>query len=231
MGRHSAPRRRKPKWWRRHKTTLLLSGILLIAAVAAALLIFTHDPYGELLREAGIPFVKCETDGTTLRITLEGDSHGILACRKVLNTLRAAGNPPETLEWTLTLGSAPLLTGRTERLSFVPPPTSPRVETLEEDMTVLKLKYELEQSGLNIAISPQATLGINGKTISITVECPKDSAKPALQTVAAAIAAVNEEGGGVVRYNLHFTDYGELFAAASYDLYYGDTLFSSFFTQ
>ena len=231
MGKHSAPRRRKPKWWRRHKTTILLFALLLIAGTILTVLVLDHNPYRDFLQEAKVPFLDCDTKGDTLSVTLSGDEEGVLICRRTLNLLRASENPPENLHWIFTENDTVLSEGTVEHLTYLPTPTSPRVETLEEDLTVLKLKYELEQSGLSAAVAADSDEGLDGKAISVTVETSQDKVKNVLVTLSAAVNAVNEEGGGIGRYNVLFTQDGALFAAASLDLTYGDTLYSSFFNQ
>ena len=118
-----------------------------------------------------------------------------------------------------------------EQANYIPTPTSPRVETLGIDITLLKLKYELERNGLSVNLKTEESLGVTGKTVTVTVQTTPDDLIKAESPIRAALEAVNEEGGGIARCNVLFTQNEALFAAASYDLVYGDALYSSLFSK
>ncbi|MBP3300929.1 MAG: hypothetical protein J6M34_05435 [Clostridia bacterium] len=226
MGKHSAPTRSKKKRFPAFLPALL-AVVAGIAVLVSAIVFFFQNPYESLLEDAGVAFAECEGDEEVLKISFNGDAEGILQCRKALNALREGENPPETVEWTLLQGEEILTQGTVEHVGFLPAPESPRVETMEEDLTVLKLKYELEQSGLSVKIQGARTQNPDGKALTVTVNGKEEDAKNALSILPAALRAMNGEGGGIVRVTVLFYDYGTLFAAADYDLAYGDVLLSS----
>lgn len=226
MGKHSAPTRSKKKRFPAFLPAIL-AVVAGIAVLVAAIVFFFQNPYASLLEEADVSFTECEGDEELLKISFEGDAEGILECRKALNALRKGENPPKTVEWTLLQGETVLTQGRVEHLGFLPAPETPRVETMEEDLTLLKLKYELEQSGLSVSLRGARSENPSGKVLAVTVSGKEEDAKNALSILPAALQAMNEEGGGIVRVSVLFYDYGTLFAAADYDLAYGDVLLSS----
>ena len=143
MGKHSAPTRSKKKRFPAFLPAML-AVVAGIAVLVAAIVFFFQNPYASLLEEADVSFAECEGDEELLKISFEGDAEGILECRKALNALREGENPPKTVEWTLLQGETVLTQGRVEHLGFLPAPETPRVETMEEDLTLLKLQYELK---------------------------------------------------------------------------------------
>ena len=162
--------------------------------------------------------------------TFEGDSVGILSCRSALNALRAK-NPPKTVNYRLVKDGEPILSGTVSHVGAKQPNTSPRVETLDREMTLLKLKYELAQSGISAETEAYQTVGISGKTIRVTVKTSPEALQSVVTSLPAALESVNEQGGGIVRCDVLFTEAEGVFAAVSYDLVYGDTLYSSAFSQ
>lgn len=231
MGKHSIGHRHKKSFWRKHGLAIALgaTAILLTAGItltAAAL----FNPYKKILNRASVETAECRLRKNTLSLTFEGDAEGILSCRKALNALRAE-KAPHTVEWRLMQNGEEILSGKIEDVAYIPPASSPRVETLGEDITVLKLKYELEQSGLSVEISADPSSARNGKALTVVVHASKDSLERSAAPVPAAIEAVNLEGGGITRCDVLFRDNGTLFAAASYDLLYRDTLFSAQFHE
>ena len=121
--------------------------------------------------------------------------------------------------------------GTVENLDFRPEPQSPRVETLGEAITKVKLVGALTESNVSAEIEFLPTLGADGKTVSIRVESMEEDVKADLAPVLTAIRAVNEEGGGIVRYNVEFYQKESFIACASYDLLYGDEIISSLLSQ
>lgn len=230
MGKHSAPRRRKRSFWRKNRLAILgisMATVLVVAAVFTVIAL--SNPYRSVLNDAGVSVEKCKLKKDVLTLTFEGDALGILSCRDALNALRANEKTPDTVEWVLAKDEEEILTGRVESVGYLPLPSSPRVETLDEDLTLLKLKYELAQNGLTAEVKAEPTVGLTGKTVTVTVQTDRESLAKASTPVPAAVEAVNEEGGGIVRCDVLFTEEGGLFAAASYDFAYGDTLLSSAF--
>ncbi len=227
MGKHSAPRRRKRSFIKRYGGLLLIGGIaLILTAVLVTGIAFFLNPYQRTLTRANVEVESCKIKKDVLYLTFEGDAEGILSCRKALSALRAE-TPPEQVEWTLTEGDDRILSGTIKQVGYIPPSSSPRVETLSETLTLLKLKYELARSGISGTITAHPTVGAEGKTIRISIETPRDNLEKSAAPIPTVLATVNREGGGIVRCDVLFLENGNLFAAASYDLLYGDTLLSS----
>lgn len=231
MGKHSAPRRRKRSFFKRYGSTVLLSVAALVPIVALICLIVScSNPYRQALRREGVEVEVCKMKKDVLYLSFEGDVEGILSCRKALSALRA-NTPPETVAWTLTEEGEEILTGRVERAGYLPPREPPRVETLTQEMTILKLKYQLLQSGLPANVTVEPTVGESGKTVKITLNTTKEDLLKSESPIFAAVKSVNEEGGGIVCCNVIFREDETPIAAVSYDLRYGDTLYSSLFRQ
>lgn len=231
MGRQAARRRRKFAFLR--KNFLSVAGIVLILTVIAALLFALLpllNPYRSLLKDAGVDAEECHYKKGVLSLTLQGDSLGILSCRTALNALRAE-NPPDTVAWTLVKDGETILTGTVDHVASKKTTESPRVETLSEEMTLLKLTYELAQNGISAQGECSPTVGLSGKTVTLTVPTNLESLTKISTCVPAVLEAVNREGGGIVRCDVLFAEDNGIFAAASYDLVYGDTLYSSAFYQ
>ncbi len=207
------------------------AGVLaVLVALLITLTVTLSNPYRGVLTGAGVSVEKCKLKKGVLTLTFEGDALGILSCRDALNALRAKKSP-DTVEWILQKDGTELLTGRVEQVGYLPESNSPRVETLDNDLTLLKLKYELAQSGLTADVATEPTVGLSGKTVTVTVKTDRGSLAMASTPIPAAVEAVNAEGGGIVRCDVLFTEEGGVFAAASYDFAYGDTLLSSAFYQ
>lgn len=228
MGRRG---RRKASFWRKNCLSLIGAGI---AAVLVCALIFTvislANPYRGILKEAGVSVEQCKLKKGVLTLTFEGDSLGILSCRDALNALRAE-KTPETVEWRLVKEEEEILFGTVENVGVLSAPSSPRVETLNEELTVLKLKYELAQNGISTEIQTEPTFGLTGKTVTVTVKTSRELLAKVSTPIPAAVEAVNQEGGGIVRCDVLFAEDQGIFAAVSYDFAYGDTLFSSAFYE
>lgn len=204
--------------------------VLIIVAALAFAVIPLLNPYRSLLKDAGVDVEECKYKKGVLSLTLEGDSLGILSCRTALNALRAE-NPPERVAWTLVKDGTVLLRGTVDHVGSKRANESPRVETLSEEMTLLKLTFELAQNGISAQGECSPTLGLSGKTITLTVPSNPESLTKISTCVPAVLEAVNREGGGIVRCDVLFSETDGIFAAASYDLVYGDTLYSSAFYQ
>ena len=229
MGRRAI---RKKSFWKKHWFSMLLSLIVLGLIVGlTALILPLLNPCRTVLKEGGVPVEKVQKKGDLLTMTFEGDVEGILACRKALNLLRAEGKIPERVQWILTEEETELLRGTLEQADYIPAAESPRLETLSADLTLLKLKVELEENGLSVQVRAEETVGLSGKTVTVTAETTKDALSAAATAIPAVLQAINEEGGGIVRCDVIFQEYGQTFAAASYDLTYGDTLFSAAFSE
>lgn len=228
MGRRG---RRRVSFWKKNRIALIGGGILigLICALVLGILSFAN-PYRGILRRGGVPLEGCQWKKGVLTLTFEGDAIGILSCRDALNLLRAE-KTPEKVEWILIKNQEQILTGTVEQPGILPEPSSPRVETLSEDLTLVKLKYELTKNGISAEVEAESTVGLTGKTITVTVPADLDSFKQIAPFIPAAVDTVNAEGGGIVRCDVLFVQQGGVFAAASYDFAYGDTLLSSAFYQ
>lgn len=228
MGRRA---RRRRKFFRKYALTILTSVILtvLLAGIVAVIVSFSN-PYARTLRKAGVKTEDFQWKKGVLTLTFEGDSLGILSCRDALNALRAE-KCPETVEWILVKEDVEILSGTVQQAGIVTSPTSPRVETLSEDLTVLKLKYALAQNGISAEISAEPTVGLEGKTLTVTLPAEPEEIKELSAILPMAVESVNAEGGGIVRCDVLFTASGGAFAAASYDFVYGDTLFSTAFYE
>ena len=151
---------------------------------------------------------------------------GILSCRDALNALRAK-KAPQTVEWILVKNGETLLTGTVNQVDTRSGATTSRVETLNEDLTLLKLKYELAKNGCSADLRAQPTVGLTGKTVNVTVNVPREDLASVRMLIPAVVEEVNAQGGGIVRCDVLFSEPAGIFAAASYDFVYGDTLLSS----
>lgn len=223
-------RGRKKSFWKKNCLWFIGSGILLLLIAIIVFLISLTNPYRGILKRADIPMEECQWKKGVLTLTFQGDSLGILSCRDALNVLRAE-KAPETVHWILLQQEQEILTGTVENIGTMPEPSTPRVETLNEDLTLLKLKYELAKNGISAEIQTEPTVGLTGKTVTVTVTTTPEALLKTATPIPAAVKSVNEEGGGIVRCDVLFAQEGGIFAAASYDLAYGDTLFSSAFYQ
>ncbi len=223
-------RGRKVSFWKKNRLALIGSGILLLLIAIVISIVSLSNPYRNILNRAGISTEECKWKKGVLTLTFQGDSLGILSCRDALNTLRAE-KAPKTIHWVLLQQEQEILTGTLEDVGNLPEPSSPRLETLNEDLTLLKLKYELAKNGISAEIQAEPTVGLTGKTITITVTTTPEALTQTATPIPAAVKSVNEEGGGIVRCDVLFAQEGGIFAAASYDFAYGDTLFSSAFYQ
>ncbi len=224
-------RGRKASFWKKNCLTLIGGGILLLLITAAVVTIGSLiNPYRSILNQAGVPVEGCKRSKKELTLTFEGDALGILSCRDALNALRAE-KAPDTVHWILLQQEQEILTGTVEAVGDLQNSSSPRVETLNEDLTLLKLKYELAKNGITANVQAEPTVGLTGKTVTVTVTTAPEGLTQAATAIPAAVESVNEEGGGIVRYDVIFAQEEGVFAAASYDLAYGDTLFSSAFYQ
>ncbi len=233
LGKHSARRgRKKASFFKKHLLSLLLAGAVLLLAVCILLSVLPFlNPYKATLREAGVEVEEFHRKKGEISLTLEGDSLGILSCRRALNALRASEHDFDTVLWRLVKDGEEIQRGTVEHADTPVPTAGQRVETLAEDLTLLKLKYQLAQNGLSAEITAEETVGLTGKTVTVTVSAPRETLTKAATTVPAAIEAVNGQGGGIVRCDVLFTQEGGLYAAASYDFVYGDSLFSSAFRE
>ncbi len=229
MGKHSKGGRR-PNFFKKNMLSLILAGVLLLVTLSfLGILLPNLNPYKSTLRDAGVEFTEFHRKKGEISLTFEGDSLGILSCRRALNALRAAERDFDTLHWTLEKEGEPILEGTLENAMYLPPDDNQRVETLDENLTLLKLKYELTQNGLSAEVKADETVGLKGKTVTVTITAPAEDLVKAATALPAALDAVNAQGGGIVRCDVLFTREGGLYAAASYDLAYGDSLFSSAF--
>ncbi len=202
----------------------------MVAVVALlGILLPNLNPYKATLKEAGVEFTEFHRKKGEISLTFEGDSLGILACRKALNALRTSKYPFDTLLWTLEKEGEILLTGQVENADSRLSSEEQRVETLNESLTVLKLTYELSQNGFSAEVKSEETEGLEGKTVTVTISATPNDLPKAATALPAALEAVNAQGGGIVRCDVLFLQDGGLFAAASYDLVYDDSLFSSAF--
>ncbi len=228
MGRRG---RRRVSFWRKNFLWFICGGILilLISALVFGILSFSN-PYRKILRRAGVEMEQCKWKKGVLTLTFQGDAVGILSCRDALNALRSE-KTPDQVDWILVKGEEKILSGTVEEPGFLPEPSSPRVETLSEDLTLVKLKYELTQNGITAQVQSEPTVGLNGKTVTVTVSADLDSFKQIAPSLPSAVETVNAQGGGIVRCDVIFAEEGGVFAAASYDFAYGDTLLSSAFYQ
>jgi len=233
MRKHAAPNRGTNPLKALRIPALILAGLLILAvAIALPIYLFGTDPYEQLLTDGGIEPVECRTEDGTLYLTFAGDVEGILSCRNAVTLLRNSDVTPKKICWTLTEGEKILRTGTVENPDHVPAPETPRVETLNEEQTEIKLYFELTTSNLRVSTvkaekAPEGT----GKTVTVRINCSRDSARYYVGTARAAIRAINEEGGGVLRCNVFFCENDTPFAVASMDLKYGDTLLSALFPE
>ena len=223
-------RGRKKSFWKKNCLWFIGSGILLFLIAIIIFFLSLLNPYRSILHRAGVSVEECQWKKDILTLTFQGDSLGILSCRDALNALRAE-KAPETVHWILLQQEQEILTGTIEDVGRMPEPSSPRVETLNEDLTLLKLKYELAKNGISAEIQAEPTVGLTGKTITVTVTTTPEALSKTATPIPAAVKSVNEEGGGIVRCDVLFAQEGGIFAVASYDFAYGDTLFSSAFYQ
>lgn len=231
MSRMEARRRRKGAFFRKNRLTLIAVGIgVLIVGLVVGWIVSASNPYRSILRKADVDVEKVQVKQDVVTLTFEGDSVGILSCRSALNALRAK-NPPKTVNYRLVKDGEPILSGTVSHVGVKQPNASPRVETLDREMTLLKLKYELAQSGISAETEAYQTVGISGKTIRVTVQTTPQALQSVVTSLPAALESVNEQGGGIVRCDVLFTEAEGVFAAVSYDLVYGDTLYSSAFSQ
>ena len=226
-------RRRKGSFFRKHSLTILGGAVaLLLLAGVVLLLVSCSNPYGTLLRQGGVDVEKCRYKDGVLTLTFQGDALGIVACRDALNLIRGEAETPDRVDWILVRDGTEILTGSVISPGNLPEAESPRVETLDDDLTLLKLKYHLAQSGLSAEAKRETSVGISGKTVTLTVPLEDPELLSAAETVIpAAVNAVNDEGGGIVRCTVLFSEEGGVFAAASYDFAYGDALYSSAFSE
>lgn len=212
---------------RRNIISVLIACVL-AAAVGIALLLLSPkaDRLETVLAEAGIEWRKFENKNGTVTLTLDGDGEGILACRKALNAWRTSEDCPETLHWILTDGETEFATGTVEQVAYQTREETPRVETLDEEMTVFKLECELEPLDLSVQkITAEQTE--HGKALTIVLHAEEAEISATQRPILAAVRAVHEEGGGIAQYTVRYENEGKLLAAASYDLVYGDVLTSS----
>ena len=224
-------RGRKRSFWKRHGIAIMGSAVLLlIIALITTIVLALTNPYKKALKKADIEPQDVQWKKGILTLTFQGDATGILSCRDALNVLRAK-KTPETVRWILLQGEEEILTGTVESVGDQKPPSSPRVETLNKDLTLLKLKYELTKTGISAEVRAEPTVGLDGKTVTVTLPATEEPLQKTADHVLSAIASVNQEGGGIVRCDVVFKKQGNVFAAASYDFAYGDTLFSSAFYQ
>lgn len=228
MGRRA---RRRRNFIRKYALTILAAVVLTALAAGMIALIFAFsNPYGRALRKAGVKTEDLQWKKGVLTLTFEGDALGILSCRDALSALRAE-KCPETVEWILTKDGETIHSGTVEQAGTVTVPSTSRVETLNEDLTILKLKYALAQNGMTAEVSAEPTVGLEGKTLTVTLPAEPEEIKELSAILPVAVESVNAEGGGIVRCDVLFTASGGAFAAASYDFVYGDTLFSSAFYE
>ena len=226
-----ARRRRKGAFFRRNRLTIIAVGIaLLILALVVGWVVSLSNPYRSILRKADVDVEKVQVKKDVVTLTFEGDSVGILSCRSALNALRAK-KAPQTVHYILVKDGETILSGTVDRVGIKQTNSSPRVETLDWEMTLLKLKYELAQSGISAETEAYQTVGISGKTVRVTVKTSPDGLRSVITALPAALESVNGQGGGIVRCDVLFTQAEGVFAAASYDLVYGDTLYSSAFYE
>ena len=224
MGKHSSRkrsffRRLRPIWY------AVFAAVLLLAAALG--IFFAQDsPCRRVLDRAGISYRSCKERNGVVFLAFDGDASGILTFRQALSALRSEC-APGTVEWSLWEGEQQVRGGRLEHASSVVAPESSRVETLDAALTELKLKYELEQSGLSAEVKTASLTNPKGKAVRIVVETGPESLSGSLLSVSGAVSAVNGEGGGILRCDVLFQQNGILFAAASYDFIYGDILTSS----
>ncbi len=224
-------RRRKVSFFRKHRLTLIAIAVgVLVLALGIPLVSSLVNPYGATLRKSGVKTEKIQWKKDVLTLTFEGDSVGILSCRSALNALREE-KPPPTLQYVLVKDGNEILTGTVSRVGVKKSDLSPRVETLNDEMTLLKLAYELAQSGISAQGEFSPTQGLSGKTVTVTARVDRENLRSAATSIPAALEAVNEQGGGIVRCDVLFTEEEGVFASVSYDLVYGDTLYSSAFYE
>lgn len=222
-------RRRRRSFWRRFRWWILGGAVLLLAAgITVTCILLTNDPYKKVLKNVGIEPAQYDKTKQTVSVTFDKDAQGVLLCREALNAWRAAEKHPKTVEWTITGGKQPVK-GTIENLDYIPEPQSPRVETLGEEITRVKLIGVFMESGISATVEFLPTLGAEGKTVSIQMESTADDVQEDLPPVLTALRAVNEEGGGIIRCNVTFTENDTVIAVASYDLLYGDEILSSLF--
>lgn len=228
MGRRG---RRRVSFWRKNGIALIGGGILIVLVAALVFGILSlSNPYRRILRSAGVEMEQCKWKKGVLTLTFQGDALGILSCRDALNALRKE-KTPDRVEWILVKGEEEILSGTVEQPGLLPEPSSPRVETLSEDLTLVKLKYELTKNGVAAQVQSEPTVGLTGKTVTVTVSSDWNSFQTVAPSIPAAVEAVNSEGGGIVRCDVLFAEEEGVFAAASYDFAYGDILLSSAFYQ
>lgn len=225
MGKHSkAAARPLP---RRTVILALIAVVLAVAAVAVFILLRPKaDRLETVLAEAGITWREFKNENGTVTLTLDGDGEGILACRKALNTWREGDVCPETLHWILTDGETEFATGTVEQVAYQTREETPRVETLDGQMTVFKLKCELEPLGLDVREVTSAQTE-HGKALTIVLHAEQDALFATKRPILAAVRAVHEEGGGIAQYTVRYENEDGLLAVESYDLVYGDVLTSS----
>lgn len=229
MGKHSAAPTKK-EWIKALRIPALILAALLVLATAIALpvFLFGNDPYEQLLENGGITPTECREEDGTLYLTFEGDVEGILSCRNAINLLRQSDITPKNLCWTLKNGETVIKTETLEDLGYLPPAESPRVETLDEESTELKLVMELTLNHLKYTkVTAEKAPDGSGKILTVHIDCPESSAPYYVSSVRAALKAVNTEGGGIQQCNVFFDRDGTTYAAAAIDLEYGDTLLSS----
>lgn len=208
---------------------LILAALLILAVVIALpIFLFGNDPYEQLLADGGITPTECREEDGTLYLTFEGDVEGVLTCRNAINLLRQSDITPKNLCWTLKNGETVIKTETLEDLSYLPAAESPRVETLNEESTELKMVMELTFNRLKYTqVKAEKAPDGSGKILTVHIDCPESSAPYYVSSVRAALKAVNTEGGGILRCNVFFDRDGITYAAAAIDLEYGDTLLSS----
>ncbi len=231
MSRMDARRRKKGAFFRKNRLMILGAAVgVVVLSLLVCLILSLSNPYRGVLRNAGVDVEKIQLKKGVLTLTFEGDGLGVLSCRSALNALRAE-KAPDTVVYRLVRDGEELLAGRVERVGVPLADQSPRVETLNEEMTLLKLKYEFARNGYLAQAECSPTVGLSGKTVTVTVQTAPDALLSAATSIPAALEAVNGQGGGIVRCDVLFTEKDGVFAAASYDLAYGDTLYSSAFYQ
>lgn len=202
-----------------------VAGAVLCMAIWAVYSLFVASD-AKALRRAGIDFEECRRKNDVLTLCFAGDATGILSCRQALNVVRAE-TWPETVIWRTETSGEVFAEGRLDHASVQKRSNQVRIETLSEDLTLLKIRYELERCGLAAQVSFCPTVGAEGKTLRVRLDTSLDRLASAAVVFLPVLHEVNVEGGGIVRCDVEFYENDVLFACVSYDFLYGDVLRSS----
>ncbi len=200
---------------------LRLAAVFAVGAITVflSLLLVPPLPVGHflaLLEDLAPSSVEWEGDCLVVTLPASSRSEALFCVAETVQRVRLSSRQPRDL-WVEARDRRHQLLYwyEKENIGIAPLPFERRAETLEEELTLFKLKYELEQF-----LGPCETQMFGyreGKLVKVTLS-PEEDISTALTVAPEAVRQVNREGGGIVRMDL----YRGAELLCSMDLRFGD---------